>query len=239
MSTKSFFGLFLAALVLLPGCMRAPTYKSKSLQAVGNHCAYRGTKNNVIMQAKLLSREDKRALFGDRSTLIHEDDIQIMYLSVYNLSSMGYVFSPANIDLSIMSYNDVAQLIKTSSVGRFATSIACSVSIVGAVYGSVAFGMLFGLPTLANGVLVFGAMTASMALVFFGKSIKSMVMNKRIKKDITEKTLHKKVIINPGEHYEGIIFVKTSDYKSQFNVTMYEKDENNNLIFDINLSKNE
>src|SRR5258708_37613205 len=77
---------------------------------------------------------------------------------------------------------------------------------------------------------------AGMALAFFGTSIKSIVMNSRIKKDLAEKVLHEKVIINSGEQYEGLIFVKSSDYTPQFAVTLHEQDNmKNSIVFDVDL----
>jgi hypothetical protein len=102
------------------------------------------------------------------------------------------------------------------------------------------FGLLFQLPILANGVLAIGVVSAGMALTFFGTSIKSIVMNSRITKDLAEKTLHKSVIINSGEQYEGLVFIKSPNYTPQFAVTMYEKnDVNNTITFGVNLRQNE
>lgn len=239
-SNKSFLGLFLAVLVLLPGCMHVPTYQRKSLQSVSDHCTYRGAEKNVTMRAKLLSRADKSALFGSRSTLIHDNDLQVIYVSIHNLSSVHYLSSPSDIDLAMIPYHDVAQLIKTSSVSGLVRGVAFSVISAVAPAGAMAFGMLMQLPVLCYGTLAIGVVSAGVALTFFGTSIKSIVMNSRITKDLAEKTLHGLIVISSGEQYDGLIFVKSSDYNPQFSVTMHEKDNKNNTVtFDVDLRKNE
>jgi hypothetical protein len=241
-NNKSFFGLFVAALVLLPGCMRVPTYKSRPLQSVSNHCVHRDTEKNVIVQAKLLSREDKKTLFGDRSRLIRDNDIQVIHLSINNLSNVKYLFSPVDIDLSVMSCRDVEKLMKTSSVSKLAGS---TVSGVFSWSSGVTAAFVIGDMSIASipVLVVFLApsvICAGIASVLFGKSIKSMVMNRRISKDLREKTLHKKVIINSGGRYEGLIFVRSIDYKPQFNVAMHEKGNSKNILtFDVDLNQNE
>lgn len=46
----------------------------------------------------------------------------------------------------------------------------------------------------------------------------------------------KEVIIKSGDHYEGLVFVKSSDYTSQFSVTMHELHDNKNkIVFNVHL----
>lgn len=242
MSNKSFLGLFLAALVLLPGCIHVPTYQRKSLKSVSDHYTYGSAEKNVIVWAKLLSREDKSALFGSRSRLIHDNDLQVIHLSIHNLSSVHYLSSPTDINLSMMSYREVAKLMKTSSIGRLTGS-----TVSGVYSGALGAAAVFTIGDLgvssfacAAAFLAPSVVCASMALVFFGTSIKSIVMNRRMSKDLKEKTLHEKVMINSGDCYEGLIFVKAVDYTPQFTVVMHEKDnEKNTVMFDVDLRKSD
>src|SRR5579863_6851716 len=237
---KSFFGLFLAALIILPGCMRVPTYQCKPLKLANNHCVYRDTEKNVIVQTKLLSKEDKSALFGDRSASIHNNDIQVIHLSINNLSNVKYLLSPADIDLPIMSCRDVEKLMKTSSVGRFTRGIGFGAVGAGAIGWGVTGPMLCDSIAIAYVCLPLGVVAATAALTFFGKSIKSMIMNRRISKDLKEKMLHDKANINSGDHYEGLIFVKSLDYTPQFSVQLREKNNRTHSItFDVDLRQNE
>jgi hypothetical protein len=239
---KSFFGFFLAALVFLPGCIKVPTYQRKPFQSESDHCVYRDTKKDVIVQTKLLSKEDENVFFGDRSAWIHNNDIQVIHLSVDNVSNVKYLLSPADIDLLVMSCRDIEKLMKTNSVGKLAGSTVSG--LLSWSFGSTAI-FVIGDMGIASGfvaaaLLVPGVVCANVALILFGKSIKSMVMNRRISKDLKEKMLHKKVTINSGDHYEGLIFVRSADYKPEFTMTLHEKDNKKNILtFDVDLKNNE
>jgi hypothetical protein len=238
-NNKSFLGLFLAVLVLLPGCMHVPTYKSRPLQSVRDHCVHRDGENNVIVQAKVLSKEEQSTLFGDRSAFIHDNDIQVIHLAVHNSSNEKYSFSPADIDFSTISCRDVEKLMKTSSASSFGRGVISGVAGTGAIGWGITGPMLCQSMAIAYVFLPFGIVAAGLTFVFFGSSIKSMVMNKRISKDLKEKMLHKKIILNSGDHYDGLIFVTSSDYKPQFSISMHEKgNKKNSVTFGVDLRKN-
>jgi hypothetical protein len=98
----------------------------------------------------------------------------------------------------------------------------CGGPLLFTVGASLAAG--FGILTLIGGI----------------QTIKSFVINGRISKDIKVKTLHEKVIIKSGKQYDGLIFVKLSDYSPQFAVTMYEKDNaKKSVTFDVDLEQHE
>jgi len=234
-------GLLLAGLVLLPGCMRVPSYKPKSLQSIGGF-TYRSIEKGVVLQAKCLTEEEIYSLFDDRAKELTES-VEIIHCSIHNLSKQDYIFSPKNKNFAPLSINEVTRLIKTSSVGRIATGI------VGGMGISLSANVLFlgGVCLLVGpmgcvivpGQLIFGlpiAFTIA-SLPFFGKAGKSIVMNHRIKKDLKEKMFHKKVVIKSGDTREGLIFVKKSYYQPDFAMTLLEKNnQNNKLIFDIDLA---
>ncbi|HLJ31013.1 MAG TPA: hypothetical protein VKU36_01120 [Candidatus Babeliales bacterium] len=237
-TNKSFFGLFLAALTLLPGCMHVPTYKSKPLKSMETDFTYHQAEQNVIVQAKKLTAEEIQYIFGARADHLI-DSVQVISLSVHNLSNSCYHLFVQN-DYVALSVREVARLMKTSSVARMASGIVSGATVsVTANFLFVTGTMLILQPPSAIWIpyaLIFGLPIATVigALPFFGKSIKSMIMNHRLKKDLREKIVKDKIMINSGEHYKGLIFVKSSDYKPIFTVTMQEKN-NNNIVFVVNL----
>ena len=244
-NNKSFFGLLLVILVLLPGCYHVPSYQRKPLRRVSadfTHCA---VENNVIVQAKQLTDPETQHLFGSRGETL-KNQCKIIYLSVHNMSSSAYVFSPADIDLTIMSHQDVARLMKTNSINGIAR-IAVSAGGAAASYYLTMLCVLAGkggdlevLPIIAAGSVGLGVISIGAGLMFLGKTFKSMIMNGRMNKDLKEKIISKKVIINPGQYCDGLIFVKSSDYKPQFTVTMHEKDSfDKRITFDVDLRQNE
>ena len=239
-SNKSLFGLFLVGLILLPGCLHVPTYKGQSVHVMSSHSAYQDIENNVIMQVKLLSQEEQKALFGERSILIHENDIQVIHFSIHNVSNLHYSFSPADIDLAMISYRDIKKLMKTNSIGGFASGVGFGAISAKLIDLGVAGPMVCQSMIVAYVAFPLSIVATALTFVFFGKSIKSMIMNHRINKDLAKKTLYKKIIIKPGDHYDGFIFVKQADYNSQFKVSLYEKNnKENSVAFDVDLRKSD
>jgi len=214
-NNKKFLGLFLAALVLLPGCMRVSSYTRRPLQLFKNYFAYTQTEQGITVRAKQFSCAEKYYFFDGRTALL--DDIEIIYLSVHNLSGKRYIISPNGICIPQMLFHDVNVLIKKTN------TITFPVGTPGVVL----------LPFLGAAVVAI-----PLGCIFLAQGIKSAVMNHRISKDLKEKTLHKKVIIKSGGQYEWLIFVKSSDYRPNFTVTMHEiGNAKNDITFDVNLGE--
>ena len=233
-NNRSFFGIFLAGLVLLPGCiLRVPSYRRQPLAIVGDNFLYNETQANLNIRAKELNLSEKYYLFDNRSDLSRRNRVRIVYISVNNLTNVDYVLSPNNISVKQVSSADINTMMKkTSSSGRFVVAGVGGLSSAGAG-GIVAISSVFA---IAGGTAM-AIVSAPLLLCGLAQGIKSVVMNARIEKDIKEKTLHKKVIVYSGEQYEGLLFVKSSDYIPQFAITMYENNHvDNSVTFDVNLN---
>lgn len=240
---KSFFGLFLALLVVLPGCMKVPTYRKQSLGLIRENYESQNIHNDIIVHAKHLTYEELYSLFGVRAKRLARS-VEVVYVSICNVSSHNYIFSVACNTFTPLPYADVVKLMKTSTVGRCATGIVGGAGISAAANGLFVTGVMAILqPPSAIWIpyaLVFGIPIAFVigALPFCGKSVKSAIMNRRIKKDLREKLLPDNLVINSGDQCEGLIFVKASDYTPKFNVTMHEKgNTKNSVTFDVDLRK--
>jgi len=230
-------GLVLAAIVFLPGCMRVPSYKRRSLELFRNNFTYTYTDDGVTVCVKRLNCPEKDYLFNGRSVL---GDTEGIYFSIYNLSAGDYTISPEDIGLVQIAYRDIQKAIKkTSTVARFSGAVvsggigASGVAILTHVAHAAPHLFFKTSPLLTipgtAGAIVLG-------IVFLAHSIKSAVTNSRINKDLKEKILHNKVVIKPGAHYEGLIFVKASNYRPDFTITMHEKKKvHNSISFDVNL----
>ena len=246
MNNKSFLGLFLVTLLLLPGCMRVPIYRKQSLQPMRKDYECHNMHNDVVVHAKYLTSEELQSLFGARAEKL-EQSVDVVYVSLYNGTDQDYFVSLDNNNFAALSYQQVAKLIKTSSVGRLAfgvvngvgTSVLSANVLLSAVMligargipvGLIgAYGLFFALPIAAT----LGA------LPFFGKCIKSAVMNGRIKRDLKEKILPTTMTINSGDYRDGLMFVKALDYTPQFTVVMHEEgNAKNTVMFDVDLQQN-
>lgn len=244
-NNKSLFCLSLMVLVLLPGCYKVPTYRSKRLETVSADFAYRGVQENVIVQAKRLSGDDIHALFGQRADQIN-GSFEAIYISVHNFSPIRYQLCAADIDLIQVSCQNIVQLIKTSSITPL-VRVAVSAPIgAGSLYLALISLMLtkgfyesFPMIIPVVGFPLLSLASAGVVLVYSGKFIKSLVMNSRIKKDLKDKMFQSPIAIASGGQYEGLIFVKSSDYSPTFTVTMHEKDNENSVIsFDVDVRHN-
>ncbi len=167
--------------------------------------------------------------------------MQVIYFSFHNLSKNDYIISPDTINLKQVPYGIIDRSMKkTSSVGRFVVT-----GLSGTALATTPFTDVVGL-SMCGGPLLFTVGTSLaagfgiLALIGGVQTIKSFVINGRISKDIKVKTLHEKVIIKSGKQYDGLIFVKLSDYSPQFAVTMYEKDDaKKSITFDVDLEQHE
>jgi hypothetical protein len=230
---KSFFGLFLAALVLLPGCiLRVPSYDKQQLKLIRDNCGYNAVENGVSLQAKLLTESDKRDLFGKHIGRLEGNDYKIVYISMHNLSDKNYYFGFDCIDLKqLPSKKVVKSMKKTSSIGRF---------IFGYVTGSIHPLYFVGCsPSLIIPVAIaLSPIYVVASLIGFVQGIKSVIMNTHVRKDIEEKIVSEEIIITSGDHYEGLVFVKSADYSPHFTVTLHEKGHKKNILtFDVDVQK--
>ena len=236
---KGLLGLFLAVMVFLPGCMRVPGYTPRSLQLFKNGFAHTQTEQGVTLRVKQFSCAEKYYFFDGRTTSL--DDVEIIYLSVHNLSNKRYIISPDGINIPQLSYHDINKAIrKTSSVSRF-SGAAVSSGVVALPFIIVSMELF---PPGTPGVVLLPFLGAAIVAIplgvaFLVQGIKSLVMNHRISKDLKEKMLHNKVVIKSGGHYEGLVFVKSSEYRPDFAVRMHKKHKaKEGITFDVDLSQN-
>lgn len=168
--------------MLLPGCIRVPSYSRKSLKTINDNPTYRKVKNNIIVQAKVLSEDNIQYLF-DLCSKPQEDSFEVIYLSIHNFSTLSYRLLSADIDCTMLPYQKIVRDMKTSN----AVGLTSSIMPIGAT--AFAFGIFLSGPV----VLYLGLSLATvgisvwtggigLALVSVGRGIKSMVMNSRIKK---------------------------------------------------------
>ncbi len=230
---------------MLPGCLHVPEYNRRSMRFIDESCSYHEVKNGVAIRAKCLTENNKKEIFGESSKQLSKaknGSIEVIYLSLHNLTRNTYLVSSAGVGMPIMPYSDIVQLMKTSTVGRLAGSVALfygasitTPALLGAGILAAAHGIFLGIPVMITGFVI--GMTALVKLFKHQSSVKdSMKMNKRIASDLAEKTMFEGVIIEPGDKYEGLIFVKSSEYNSRFSVVIHEKNNKyNKIIFDIDL----
>lgn len=237
--------LLLAGLVLLPGCIHVPEYNRRSMRFIDESCNYHEVKNSVAIRAKRLTENNKKEIFGESSKQLSKaknGSIEVVYLSLHNLTKNTYGMSYAGIGMPIMPYSDIVPLMKTSTAGRaagmfglfYGSSIATP-ALLGVGILAAAHGVILGIPmVIAGGVL---GVTTLVTLFKNQSSVRrSMKMNNRIATDLAEKTMFEGVILEPGDKYEGLVFVRSCDYTSRFSVLLTQQyHPDSKLIFDVDL----
>lgn len=238
--------LLLAGLVLLPGCYRVPQYHSQSLRLLDDNSGYRGSCDGVVLRAKRLTNYDKKELFGQYSKRLAKPSngpIEVIYLSFHNLSTSTYVLPLTGIDLEMVSHQDIAQLMKTSTAGRIAGFIGSYFGIVmGMSLGWAGLWMMTAdntpgwsplIPLAGVGGAVASAVYTDRYASSVGKSLKT---NERIVNDLEDKALPEGIVIQSGDKYDGLIFVKSPNYTPQFSVILREQNSRiKKIVFDIDL----
>ena len=241
------FGLVLAGLVLLPGCLHVPRYNRQSMSFIDESCNYHEVKNGVAIRVKHLTENDKEEIFGESSKQLAQSknsSIELIYLSLHNLTKNTYILPFSGIGIPMIPYKDVVRLMKTSTVGRIAGITALgyvgclSPSLLMCGIWGMAAGAIVGFPIAAAG---FGIGIFSLAHLIKYHSVvnDSIKMNKRIAYDIEKKTTIEGLILESGDKCEKLIFVKSSDYKPQFSVELLQRyHPQGTLIFDVDLLQN-
>ena len=236
---KPFASLFLVLLLIFPGCMHVPTYRSQALKDLPFGSTKKQTENNVSLQAKQLTTREIGYLFGPENKCLMSNII-IIQLSICNMSGTDYLLTPESVTLKALKYRDVFKFIKkTNTASRFAGA-AVSGFFVSPFFFDTTLSALAraGFPGIVAVPLVMVPMIVAlpMGIVFLAEGIKSAVMNRRIKKDLKEKMIHKKVIIKAGHSYDGLMCVNESDYNSTFDLTLEEKkDAQHTIIFNVDM----
>ncbi len=142
----------------------------------------------------------------------------------------NYCFGFDCIDLKqLPSKKVVKSMKKTSSIGRF---------IFGYVTGSIHPLYFFDCsPSFVIPLAIaLSPIYIVASLIGFVQGVKSVVMNTHVRKDIEEKIVSEEIIIISGDHYEGLVFVKSADYSPHFTVTLHEKNNKKNILtFNVDL----
>jgi hypothetical protein len=238
--------MILGLLIILPGCFKVPSYKAIYMPSVDIASVYQKTVDGVTVQIKQLNKAERDYFFGDNSTLLlkqpSDKRIVPLYIAIVNHGRHVYTISPENIDLELLPYDYIFNVIKVNT-----KKIAGIAFGVGGTLGAMCL-MPFvedrsnpsDLDYCVAGLM--GGIAGGVAGLYMASPswLKSMDTNRRIKNDLRKKTLHKKVILKPGDEYAGLIFVKQEDYLPDFAVTIDSDNAiNQKMVFNVDLKKNQ
>lgn len=235
----AYINMYLIALfLLLPGCAKVKSYKKKPLRPLCSYVTYQAKQDDIHIYAKKYDQQDCIQLFGSRgSRLIHHKHDTCIYpiqLSIKNNSQTTWILNKNSIDLKLTPYHHVAHRIQNHTFLRMVSIVAVGTAFttLTAIGGTtlLVIGMFtWSIPAAIAG----GALCASVPFMILVNTpmsttvqgIQSLRTNTRIKQDIKQKSLTRTVILEPGQTTDTILFVKGSNYKPVFDLTLFDQDD--------------
>ncbi len=236
MQSKTSYGILLGTMLLLAGCVKTPSYDPRPLKSISIESNYTAVAKNVILRVKKLTKSEIFHLFGKRGEWLENHHLPLvpLHISIHNLSNTSLILDPKNIDLESLSYRSVSKQLQTSSIGKIIRTIGYGALIAALTMSAGIFGIMHDYSDIAGPLIII-----STPIIAFIKTIRSARTNGKIKRDIREKILRKKITIYPGQQYDTLLFVQSADYHSNFTLTLVEEDKSNKTItFNVGMKKN-
>ena len=221
---------------IFTGCLRVPSYNPKPLTILSGRFNATSIQKHVAVRVKMMHKKDVTDLFGKRGSWLmrtRRSSLIPLHISIDNHSKHSLVLDPHAISLETLSYEHVCRRM-SSNGGMWALSTlllgypAGLLLTIGGFF-AIPIGSGVGSPVLFNAgwaafAAGFGLMIAT-PFVAMGNAIQSVEANKELELDLYQKILKPNTIIPPYEHFETIVFVKRSQYKHAFTITLHAVDD--------------
>jgi len=248
---KSLF--FIGLLFIVSGCSKIKQYHNNAITPLNPQINFKIKKDNIDLRAKKFTPVDCYQLFGERGKKLithnHRTSIYPIQLSITNHSNNTYVLDKKHIGLRLLPYQNVAHRMQYSSVLRSVGLLFSGAAVAALVALGGLTALAIGVATTFAPIVIIGAgacITAPFMLVVGTpvsstiNGIQSLRTNSTIKKDIKNKTFTHQIIIKPNQSIDTIIFVKGRNYKNEFSLNLYEKNNKDNTItIDVELKKHQ
>ena len=245
-ASHSLLSFSLLALMLLPGCLRAPKYTPRPLTKLTKETAdFSQTQDNVTVMAKKLPPGQSYDAIGT-NLLKEQKSIETIQLTVENNNTENIHLKSMNINLPLISTQKITKHVSHGIAAPLAGYGLLTASSVGlgtagfftTVFGCNPFGGLY-LPLVVPGCgLMLGAAALFVIAPTIGiiKAVKTANVNKIIKADVEAKTLST-LVVQPNETKNTLIFVRTKDLPNEFSLKVgHEADANKTIDFAISLN---
>jgi len=234
-------------MLLFTGCTKRPSYDPRPLKSISIESNYTAVVKNIILRVKKLTKAEIFHLFGKQGERF--ENLVPLHISVHNLSNTSLILDPKNINLVSLSYRSVGKQLQTSSIGKTIRTIGYGALMAVLAMGAGVFGIMHDYSDRNNSWIDNSKLLVNVAvpliiistpIVALTRTISSARTNNKIKRDIREKTLHKKVTICPGQQFDMLLFVQSIDYRSDFTLMLVEENKSNKTIeFNIRMKKND
>jgi hypothetical protein len=173
----------------------------------------------VSIISQTFTKKDCRK-FLDRDVL--SKGYQPVQIYIHNNSDKYYAFSPNDITLPIVSPEEVAKKVHTSTFGRVAGYSAGAMVL----WPFAIPAAIFVCPLVILPIAILPAVPAVV------DGIKSSQANTALDHDFLAKAAHDQTIA-PYSHFNALIFVRTKDYRDSYTLTLIDQSSQQPKTFDI------
>ncbi len=176
------------------------------------------THDNVCMHVELLDEQEQKVLLSQRCIdALQQHAIVPIRVNIANNGTKKYIVNPNRIGINALSFNDVYAVLRKKIAKTAALSGLAVGGLVGVIFGSA---MTLGLPFMGivavSGFIDFFGLTAVVTSISI-----ALAINAPIKNMLKKNMLHKKVVIKPGDSYEGLVFAHEQDWSHKTNVAVH------------------
>ena len=242
LSMSSILALFLS------GC--GPRYtKSCLAQLVSTKECADSYQNGVSVHLDCLNESEAHVLFDHRGHRLYHGKNRCYALSciIKNARAFPIYLTRDDVNIALINNKKIAAQLHTNTWGRaigLTTSgfAAASLLFFGAAYITLcgAFAGMTGLVHLGYAAL------ASSGVFFVGAPFwaathahHSYCANRQITNDINEKSFSERILINPGQSCQVLMFVRQKDYHDSIQFTFHEEISNVSIPVTVHEKENE
>jgi len=237
---KLFFSLIATSLLFFSACIKVPPYrhlllKNRILKQPNNPID-----QTILLQTKQLTNQEIEYLFGPNGKGLRKNTI-IIAVFIDNNTAFDYVFSPQDITIKSLGYNNVTKFTKKrSSFSSRLGKIIFSLYTFSSLYSNMLQWRDEEACRQAGSAILFTTALTILSIpgtfTFITQGITSALRNRKVNKILKEQIIDRPININSGQLYEGLIFIKPSEYQSTFTLTIHQKNQlNEKIIFNVNL----
>jgi len=214
--------LVIFILILLPGCVKGPSYTINKLMPLDQPSAdFETTEHNITLRVKKFNAGDCAQLFDGNGKRMVQGRLAIypLQISVKNNRPEPIILSRGGIDLTLTDEKKIVRKLSSNSFMRsmgtlvIGTIAAPFATTFGIKIASAGYAGLYLLP-----LFTFAIFAVPGWLLFTGGA--SMNINKLIKHHIYDIALINKEVIYPQQEINTVVFVQRKHLKKEFVIRM-------------------
>lgn len=246
---KKLWGIvLLAGIIVLPGCKR-PHYTPRPFESITPYFSGEQTHAQVTVKVAPLSKQESLNLFDQRGDRLHgkRKPLRPVLVTIHNESEKTYTFNPKTMEIKLGNPRAAARRMYGHTSRRIIAplllgSLGATVCFFGAAY-LVILGTIqqVAMPALVKAgyslLGISGLIAVSAPTVSYYHGSQSYTINKKIDHDVAQKAAHCSIEVAPHSSASFLLFCQNRALPMQWTIILNEKETQQPLIFDVQLSK--